>query len=210
MRKQLIKILIFAVFVVVASCNSDESASIPSFRTELVDVLTNSDSLVTEMLSDYGGRYTIHQTLKAPEPNARIRCRASYELNADSTAAQVYNISVVTCFPPQPVDSFTTFPHDPVNVVSVWKTPSYINLCIAPLVNKGMKCKYSISADTVISRTLHSSFLFERTTDVPEAYTHKLYHSIPLTDFSSSPSFDSICIHITTYQGVKEYTFPVK
>lgn len=196
---------ILSVFV---SCEKDET-NIPSFRADLLCANVNADSLVSSLQLDNGRVYQIaSQKIKTETANKKIRCYASYSISDDSIHATVYDISVVPCVAPLPADSFQAFPQSPVKVVSVWRTPGFVNLCLAPLVNKDMKCKYGICIDTLISRTLHTSFLFEKTQDVPEAYTVRLYHSIPLQSPTYTQDFDTLSLTINTVEGMKTYTFP--
>lgn len=208
MNRFLYCIIAIILVVVVASCNDDDTATIPSYRTDLLCAITDADSMVTHLLLDEGTKFQVPQRIKAPQANATVRCRASFAVDAEGTSVKVYDISSVTSFVPLPVDSFKTFPREPLNMVSVWKSPGYINLCFAPLVNKDVKCKYAFCIDSITSRTLHVSMLFEKKGDAPDAYSTKLYHSIPLTSPDYKQDFDSLSLHINTYDGLKTYIFP--
>lgn len=199
--------------VFVASCSKDDSDFIPSYQSDLICVLTNTDSLVTDLVLDNGQKLKVSsQHIKAPFPNARIRCYSSFEIVAAQQEAKVYDIKAVSCFIPAPADSFKVHPMEPINLTSIWKSGGFINLCLAPLVNGSQQtvfdfCIDSISTQPDSSRIMHTSLLFTRTKESIEGYTTKIYHSIPLEHPDYSSPFDSMYIYINTYEGLKVYRF---
>lgn len=215
MRKLLSSMYIIMSIVFVASCSKDDADFIPSVRTDLLCAITNNDSLVTHFMLDDGTPYNVNkQKIKAHEPNAELRCISTFEINEDRSVT-VYDVATIPCFIPLPTDSFKTFPKEPVNVTSVWKSGGYINLCLSPLVNGEKQFAYSFCLDSIShnsdsTSTLHSSFLFQRIKGSVEGYSTKLYHSIPLYSKDYTSSFDTIAIYINTYEGVKTYRFARK
>ena len=220
MRRQLNKITgnrvlrgsVFAfVFVLIFSslffsCSKEDN-TIPSYRTDLLCAAGDGDSLVTRLLLDDGQTLKVTQRIKAPEPNSTLRCYSSYAVSDDGTIATVYEIRRITCFAPSPADSCTIHDQSPLKVQSVWKSGSYVNLSLAPLVNQDGEYKYDLRLDSVVSRTMYVSFLFQRDSSSLEAYTQKFYHSIPLQQSLYSQPFDSLILSINTYDGMKSYAF---
>lgn len=212
MRKLLISILTIMCIVVIASCSNDDTDSIPSYRTDILCALTNSDSLVTDIQFDNGRSYHVaSQHIRSRVPNASIRCYSSFEITEDSTSVKIYDIKQISCYTPLPADSFKIHPQDPVNVTSVWKSGNYINLCIAPLVSAIKDFHYDFCIDSITDskgKTLiHTSLLYQRAKNGSEYYTQKFYHSIPLASNGYPCPFDSLYLYINTYEGIKTYTF---
>lgn len=194
--------------VVVASCNDDDSNYIPSYITELMMAQTNSDSVVAKLTLDDGRSFAVKsQQIKSKHPNALMRCYATISVESDGSNVKVYEITGVESSVPVLADSVKFQGKDPVNVVSVWKSGGYVNLCLAPLVNAGEKYRTAFCLDSISSRTAYVSFLFQRPDTTIEAYSTNYYRSIPL-DSSLYPSpFDSLQIRINTYNGIKVYKF---
>ena len=212
MRKLLISILSLICVVVIASCSDDDTDYVPSYRTDLLCLLTNGDSLATDLLLDDGRRFSLSQRVYTALPNSMLRCLCRYTINDDSAGAHIYDITKVSCYTPAPADSFEVHPQEPVNVVSLWKSGGFINLCLSPLVISKTSVLYDFSIDSVTqsadSKTImHTSFLFQRKKESVEAYSTKLYHSIPLHSSAYPCTFDSMYIYVNTYEGMKVYPF---
>lgn len=209
-NRTVFSLVIASVFMIAATfvgCSKDETQT-PDYRTDIFCAVTGDDTLVHYILLDDGSKLSISsQAIKATDANATIRCISTFSINPDGKSATIYNIQRITCFAPVSSDSVKSRPRNPVNVRSVWKSGDYINLCLEPLINKEGKHRYDFCVDTLVSRTLHVGFIFERDSASLEAYTARLYHSIPLHDDSYKQDFDSITIHINTYGGVRTYSF---
>lgn len=210
MRRQLSSLL-FCLVLILAGCKDDDY-TVPSYRVDLMCALTDADSVVSHLLLDDGSRYSVGtQRIKASEPNAMIRCLGTFSIDEDSVTVKVYDLLRVSCYAPLPVDSFKVQPHDPVNVVSVWKSGGFVNLCLAPLVDEQGGMKYDFCIDSITHHhdniAIHASLLFQRRSGSIEAYTHKFYHSIPLESPYYPNDYDSIYIHINTYNGTTAYPF---
>jgi len=212
MRKLFISILTMICVVVATGCSDDDSASVPSYRTDLLFAMTNGDTIVTDLLLDDGRSFRVaSQRIKAVAPDSRIRCYATFGINSDSTEVKVYDIKRISCYAPLPVDSFAVHPQDPVNVTSVWCSGDYLNLCIAPLVSSIKDFKYDFCIDSITDRNssvvLHTSLLYQRPKNGSEYYTQKFYHTIPLRSNDYPCRFDSLYLYINTYEGMKAYRF---
>lgn len=207
MRNLLNSILFIIVISTITCCSDDDSASVPAYRTDILCALTNQDSLVTEIQLDNGKKYNVAtQKINGKEANAKLRCYASFSINDDSINAKVYEIKRISCYAPAPADSFKIHPQDPINVTSIWKSGEYINLCLAPLTTGMNSIKYDFCIDSVIGNTLHTSLLFKHEGAI-KAYKFTFYHSIPLEKKYYSSDFDSIFLHVNTYEGMKVWKF---
>lgn len=216
MRRLLSRALLLLALPAMMACEEDRERSLPSFRTDLLSVETGPDSLVKTILLDDGNRLMVsQQRISTVSANASIRCIAQFSVNEDSISALVYDLKKVSCYAPLPADSFKIHPHDPLNVVSVWKSGGYVNMCLAPLIISADAYKYDFCIDSIAQggegRTvLHVSLLFLRDKYSAEAYTNKFYHSIPLDQRYYPEYFDSLCLSINTYEGTKHYRFSSK
>lgn len=205
----MVSVLFLSIFF---SCNKDE-ASVPSYRTDIISILTNKDTMATHLLLDNGKRYNIvSQNIKTTVPNGNIRCYASFSINEDSTDVKIYEIKRISCYTPLPADSFKIHPHDPLNVTSVWKSGGYVNMCLAPKAIGFSAFKYDFSIDSVTissvssATIIHTSLLFQFTGAI-NSYTTKFYHSMPLQQSLYPVPFDSLYFYVNTYDGVKVWKY---
>lgn len=208
MRKLLISILIVVFVAVVASC-SKEDASVPSYRTDLLSVKTDKDSILTDLILDNGASYKMSsQKIKGTAPNATLRCLVSFSKDeTDTTKALVYSAKLVKSDLPIPTDSVKKHTMSPVDITSVWQSGGYANFCFSPVINGGEKYKYTFCVDSLRNRNLYVSFLFVRPDTTIEAYHAALYYSLPLQKSRYKEDFDSLRVSINTYDGMKHYSF---
>lgn len=205
----MVSVLFLSIFF---SCNKDE-ASVPSYRTDILCIITNKDTMATHLLLDNGKKYNIvSQKIKATESNANIRCYASFSINEDSSEVKIYDIKRISCYAPLPADSFKIHPHDPLNVTSVWKSGGYLNMCLAPKAVGMSAFKYDFSIDSITTsasssaKIMHTSLLFQFTGAI-NSYTTKFYHSMPLQQSLYPEPFDSVYFYVNTYDGIKVWKY---
>lgn len=210
MRNLLNSILFIIVISTMVGCSDDDSAYIPSYRTDILCALTNKDSIVTDILLDNGKKYSVvSQKINGKVANGKLRCHTRFSINEDSTNVRIYEIKRISCYAPLPADSFKIHPQEPINVTSIWQSGGYINLCLAPLVTGMNSFKYDFSIDSVKGKTIHTSMLFKHEGAI-EAYKFTFYHSIPLEKKYYTTDFDSIYLYINTYKGMKVWKFRQK
>ena len=122
-----------------SACSDDDGDFFPSVITDLVLATSDSDGMLYQVTTDNGTIHNIaHHKLNISTPDTVIRCMISYTIQDD--CATLYSISPVYCnkaYKPEDIiiikDSVKIpgteyLPRDPVKVISMWQSPSFINL----------------------------------------------------------------------------------
>ncbi len=195
--------------VTTLSCAEDDNNnSYPSAITELVEVHTNSEMMATSVLLDNGTTYTIENTyFTADRPDTTYRCMCVYTM-ASETSINVYQLGLIPAPLPRPCTDFTTHPHDPVKVESVWNVTRYINARIGLLTTGTATHKFSFSEDSTTTsdtglRTTHISLQHQQPENDSQSYTQTVYFSLPVYVYADLA--DSIDLAIFTYDGEQHY-----
>lgn len=192
-----------------SACSDDDGDFFPSVITDLVLATSDSDGMLYQVTTDNGTIHNIaHHKLNISTPDTVIRCMISYTIQDD--CATLYSISPVYCnkaYKPEDIiiikDSVKIpgteyLPRDPVKVISMWQSPSFINLHLGIMTTGNGTSQYLFCNDS----TGHYSLVHRRPSKDEESYTKQVYLSMPV-----EPNTDSLTFSVYTYEGIISRTF---
>lgn len=205
--------LLWLTLLVGVSCKEDDYVY-PSVVTEFIDGQTDSEGVLSRLITDEGEVYTIQprEGLDGLTPDSLYRTVSVYQPLTESGEVYLYSAQLIMALDPLPAESFTEgVVTDPLDVRSVWRSGDYINLILKPMVKDKTHAfhfaDYGITEEGG-ANTLHLTLYHNRNDDY-EAFTREVYLSIPLRGYKDKlRSGDTIALQINTYEkGFSTYTF---
>ncbi|MBO4663228.1 MAG: hypothetical protein J5663_02305 [Bacteroidaceae bacterium] len=199
--------------------NKDDGELYPRLRSEFFDVYVNEDTTVQSVTLDNGRTFLMNDghTIKAQVADTIIRCYGTLEIANDSSFVTVYEIHPALCFAPTPRKQYKpeVYYKNPVDVVTVYKARHYINVIIKSKISGIKDHAYDFVKDSISTshathkRTMHLTLFHWKPEEELEGYTQKQYLSAPMDESHYDPSevFDSVALHIHTYDGIRVYTY---
>jgi len=203
--------------VLASACHDDDDYHYPSVLTELVELNVDADSLARSFTTDAGQTYRLTQGgVKTNKADTLIRCLCVYQpetegaaasdgTSANARSAAVYQLEHIFSQPARPSSDFTSFPREPVQFISSWRSSRWLNLYLGVPTSPQMLHSYAFSQDSLVCdpstgiRTAHLSFLHLRLGNTADAYTLKTYLSLPLAPFVGLA--DSLVLSLQTHAG---------
>lgn len=212
-------ITLSAVLFLLPCCKNDNEEPYPRLRAEFFDVIVNEDTAVTSIILDNGKTFPLNEghTIKAQVPDTTFRCYGSIELALDSSYAKIYEVYMAHCYSPSSPKIFkpNIFYKNPVGVLTVYKARHYINAIIKAKISGIKDHAYDLVKDSITTdpdtkkKTMHITFFHYKPEEEYEAYTQKLYISVPMdqSHYDKDELFDSLEFHVHTYDGEKRYKY---
>ena len=188
-------ILGFSFFITLSSCSDDkDDAPYPSIVTDMVDCPTDDEGKMKEIVLDDDTHLTLTNPQSGLKENVIYRCLAGYTLSG--TSATLYQLKGATLL----YDSTSIARTDPTNVVSLWRTPRYLNLHLLPKTQGGRQY-WGFITDSIADRHAYLR-LHHAQGDDPTAYSTDVYASLYLKDIAA----DTLTLRIHTFAGWREWT----
>ena len=197
-----------SLFTFTACSDDDDDSTYPPVITELVEIHTNRDALVTEILSDDGTTYTSTQRIEASQPDTLFRCLCVYT-KQENNRIEVYQLQRVSAPLPATPENFEELPVEPVKFISTWNTSRYLNLSCG-ILTTGVGthalgfCDDGITEENGL-QTAHVRLLHQRPKGDAESFTQKVFVCLPA--FRYAGLADSIALTIPTYEGNRTLGF---
>lgn len=216
-------LLILCFSLLLPSCENDGydtgDGSLSYMRADFVEAYTNSDALITYVVTDDDEQLTLaspYSVSWATEPDAVYRALLYYDMS--STLIEpitISSVSVPSVVMASDVEDNST---DPLYWDSAWQSSNgrYINLGLSVMLGAedgtigsqtvGMRCDSITYADTgnceIYLTLLHNQC------DVPEYYSSRAYLSIPISYLPCTTSEgDKVTLTVNTYDGIVTKTF---
>lgn len=203
-------ILTLTTAFLLLACSNDDSP-MPPYQFALVDLPTNSNGIATQVVFDN------KETVQLTHPISQLKADTTYRLQAtfvmqNEGKVQLYNYQPILAPEVKEYPIGTRLKH-PLDVVTLWQTPRYINL---QLSIKGTAngvhyfgfapIEHRTNADG--SRTLAVELIHNQNND-PLYYTRTTYLSLPLLPLNTQlrAGIDSVQLTINTFSGHKVYKF---
>ena len=216
-----VKFGIFAIMttLVLFACNKDEAESFPRLRADFFDVYIDAETNVQSVTLDNGRTFPLNEghTVKAQVADTIIRCYGTLEIANDSSFVTMYEIHPALCFAPTPRSFYKpeVYYKNPVNVITVYKARHYINAIVACKMSGTKEHAFDFVKDSISfnplthKRTMHLTLFHWKAEEELEGYSQKQYLSAPMDESHYDPSevFDSVALHIHTYDGIRVYTY---
>ena len=188
-------ILGLSFFITLSSCSDDkDDAPYPSIVTDMVDCPTDDEGKMKEIVLDDDTHLTLTNPQSGLKENVIYRCLAGYTLSG--TSATLYQLKGATLL----YDSTRKARTDPTNVVSLWRTPRYLNLHLLPKTQGGRQY-WGFITDSIVNRHAYLR-LHPVQGDDPTAYSTDVYASLYLKDIAA----DTLTLRIQTFAGWREWT----
>lgn len=194
------------VFVLVACSNDDDKGDpVPNLYTELCDLYVNSSRVVSVATLDDGTKLDFtSQNIKANVADTTLRSVIMY--TPAGGKPRMYSFTPAVCGQALPPTSFPSQPHDPVKLVSIWRSSRYINMSLGEKTTEKGTHRYGFCITGLVSKTLQVSLLHQQPSGDLPSYTNKRYVSLLLhTDHATG--YDYIAVTIPTFDGNRTYTF---
>ena len=194
-----------------ASCQDDTYRFPSAVRTFFVAYLA-PDSTIASIQTDEGLRFQVveNQTGFRGTPDSLARCIGYYEPVAGGV--RLYSASEVLSVLPMNAARVDSISQDPVEVVSIWQAPAYLNMRLG--IRRGGKEHWLGFVEDSIRLAVRSgrtdiwfSLLHDAQGDAP-AFTDFVYGSLPLASYLAA--YPKLVVHFTvnTYDdGLKHYQF---
>lgn len=201
-----------AALAVACSDGDDDSGGyIPPYITDMMEVSTDADGMLTRVKLDNGLIYDVSaQKRMSDAPDTVLRCRGAYTL--DKGKFTLHGAAAVFADKPVPASAFTVvkngvayhgseyLPRDPVKMVSMWQSGGYINLHLGVMTTGQGIHQYAFSKDDEGQYSL----VHLRPFGDDESYTDQVYMSMPIPE-----DLDELTFSVYTYEGIYTRTFRV-
>ena len=195
---------LFTSVAITTSCASDD-APYPSILLDLVDLKTDDRGYLKEFTLDDGKTYAITNTSDGYAKKATYRALCGYV--PEQTTATIYQLSGAYFLR----DSSAIARRDPVTLRSIWRTPRYINLHLAPKTQGSHRQYFGFVTDSVVPTTLSDGTktthtylsLHHNQNGDPVSYTDDVFASIPLDSIEGLDPASPVTITVNTFDGPK-------
>ena len=198
------------VCMVACSAGEDDGDEyIPPYITDLLEVATDADGMLSVVALDNGATYDVTEQQKMTDyPDTTFRCRAIYTLEKETL--KLYSVSTVFAQKPVPASAFSLvingvvypgeeyIPRDPMKVISMWKSGGYINLHLGLMTTGKQVHQYAFCEDAPGKYSL----VHLRPYGDEESYTEQVYMSMPIPE-----GVDKLTFSVYTYDGVYTQAF---
>lgn len=204
----IVLLLILCIFMV-TGCSGDSDDYLPPYQKTLCELLTDSTGCGTTVRFDDGHQSPLKTPIKDLRPDTLYRIGATTLEYAEGV--ELYNAAAV--FAPMP---HTFKPEDvkldPVEVLTAWREPRYVNLRLSVL--RGSEANHymafidhPVHHNTDGTRTKTITFYHDRNGD-GEHYRQETIVSCPVYHFGSSlrPGVDSVRMIVHTPSGPATFT----
>ena len=121
-------VFLFLLCLIFVSCDDDDKGTtIPDMYTELCDLYVNASRVVSVATLDNGSKLDFTaQGIKANVADTTLRSVITY--TPANGKPRMYDYSLALCGQALKSSSFPSQPHDPVQLVSIWRSNRYINM----------------------------------------------------------------------------------
>lgn len=205
-------LLLLCIFMVVG-CGSDDAATdfTPPYQKTLCEVLTDSTGCGVTVRFDDGHEAPLRNRIDELTPDSTYRVGATTV--EDAQGVTLYNATMIAAPMPAKFHPGET-KADPVDVITVWREPRYINLRLA--VACGNAETHSMAwADggTLIStdgkRVKTVTFCHDRHDD-PSYYRRETLVSCPVYQLAGElrQGRDSVRVVVNTPEGRRSWSYP--
>mgnify|MGYP002620849070 CR=1 FL=1 len=197
--------------MLLASCQ-DDSYQFPSAVREFFVAYLAADSTVNAIETDEGLRFNVveNRTSFKGTPDSLARCIGYYEQT--DGGVRLYSAKEVLSTLPGTIAEFDAVINDPVEVVSIWQAPSYLNMRLG-VRHGGEEHEFDFVQDSLRltvngGRTDIWFSLYHDAHGDTQAFTDFVYGSLPLATYLAA--YPKLVVHFTvnTYdEGQKHYQF---
>jgi hypothetical protein len=191
-----------AVLAIVSCSDDDDYGMYPAILTEMVELHSNDQGHVYEMLTDNDSLYAIKQTITSV-PNTYYRCMVQY--TTDGTYATIYN-SITRVSVLRDSTGVAVAGRDAIAPRSMWMSGNgrYLNMSFT-VQGRNETHYYGYRIDstgtTVQGKGITYLSLYHNRNNDPESYSITQYASIQLSQVSGLDRGDSLYMDVTTATG---------
>lgn len=206
----MMKLWLTALCALLAGCTllsacSDDASPMPSYREDLVCLLTDASGVIGEMRCDDGQTYHVSNVKGGLRPDSTYRALALFTHEAGSDAVWLTDYAALLA--PQPHRFQGSVRRDPLSVVACWKSGGYVNLRLQVKGSNGVAHYFGFheadvrknpaGGNTVCIQLVHNQ------NNDPLYYSRETYLSLPLDRYDAlhASTADSIELTVATFSG---------
>lgn len=200
MKKTLFLLTVLTAMICSCDDGDKDEDVYPSIITELADVDTDADGVLTKMRTDNGKSYSIVNRVSGLKESSTFRILCGYTpVSDDKVNLLQAQLAYYLC------DSTSVLSTDPTPVLSVWRAGRYINMQLAPLTQGGVQY-WGFAVDKVEGTHTYLSLHHNQNGD-PASYTKNVYASLDVNALTETSEGDIITLTINTPKGEKTWNF---
>ena len=198
-----IGVILCGCLAFLAACSEDDS-HFPSAVQDFFVAYTASDSTISTIETDDGKRLTVLENKSdyTGTPDSAYRCLGYYELK--DGGVKLYTAKNVMSKKPHVLPHPDSLRTDPVQVVSIWKTPRYLNMRLAVL-HGDKKHHFDFVEDSINQPSpdgpadIWISLYHDALADM-QAFTDFVYASLPLASYQETYPKHTVHFTVNTYE----------
>lgn len=207
--------VLFVVSAFIVSCAADEeNRRYPALLSEFVEVTTTSSARLDLLCTDAGERLPVSNSASIETsrltPDSTYRAIGRYERVLSDNGvweATLYALQLIPSSYAVSASSFSEIKRDPVAMQSLWRGGNYLNIILLVKAQNGKHLFRFIDEGMISSADGVNTFSFSLYHDAAgdvEAYTQKVYLSIPLSPYAEYLSVgDTLSFAIPTSEGTQ-------
>lgn len=198
-----IGVILFCFMALFGACTEDDY-HFPSAVQDFFVAYTASDSTISAIETDDGKRFAVleNESDYTGTPDSAYRCLGYYELKG--SGVHLYTAKDVVSSKPRVLPHPDSLRTDPVQVVSIWKTPHYLNMRLA-LLHGDKKHHFGFVQDSISQSTpdgpadIWISLYHDASADM-QAFTDFVYASLPLASYQEAYPQHTVHFCVNTYE----------
>ncbi|MCQ2197402.1 MAG: hypothetical protein MJZ60_07780 [Bacteroidaceae bacterium] len=189
----------------ISSCSSDDDVY-PSIISEMADLYTDAQGTTTKIVLDNDKTYNIENPQKGYAKNALYRVLCGFVPNGvNVTLYQLTGVNILR-------DSSSIARRDPVDLLSIWRTPRYINVHLKAKTQGGRQY-WGFITDSIVTKAgadgtevTHAYVsLHHNQNGDPTSYSDEVFVSLPLDSLKGIKQQSPITFSIKQTNGTKDY-----
>lgn len=193
-------ILYIALILTVLTACKEEETPYPSIISVFANVETDAAGTLWRFVTDKGEAFLFSNPQAGYTPDTTYRAVCGYVPEGEH--ARVYQLEGALLLK----DSTANTRHDPIDILSAWRTAGYVNMHLSPRTQGGRQF-WGFCIDSIRPGHCFLSLHHNQNRDAL-SYNQNLYASIHLNDIAGLQKTDTISWNVTTFKETKRWTLP--
>lgn len=182
----LVLVVMLCVFMVVGCADDGADDILGDYKFVLCEVTSNAEKQLTTLRYDDGREWAITTNVETETADTLYRAEAMVLEDADGQHIALGGISAVVSPMPKVYDA-KNVKHDPVEVITAWRTPRYVNMRLA-IGRGGQVHAVGFSDEGIVknpsgTKTKCLSLLHDQNGD-PDYYPQEILMSCPVYQYA--------------------------
>jgi hypothetical protein len=198
MMKRFILCLPF-ILTILTACKEEETPY-PAIISVFANVETDATGTLWRFVTDKRQVFQFSNPQAGYRPDTTYRAVCGYV--PEGEYAWVYQLEGALLLK----DSTANTRHDPIDILSAWRTTDYVNMHLSPRTQGGRQF-WGFCIDSLKPGHCFLSLHHNQGHDAV-SYNQSLYASIHLNDIAGLQKSDTISWDVMTFKGTKRWTLP--